>query len=93
MKDNPSACHHCDETNSVRKHGKARSGIQRYYCSACRKTFQVKYLYQGNEDNILEQVKKGLNDGGSRVDISRKLGVEQSVVDRHIYILTMDSSA
>lgn len=93
MKDNPSACHHCGEINSVRKHGKARSGIQRYYCSVCRKTFQVQYLYQGNEDNILQQIKVGINEGYSRIDISRKLGVDLSVVDRHIYVLTMDAIA
>lgn len=91
MTDNPAACHHCSEANSVRKHGKARSGIQRYYCSVCRKTFQVHYLYQGNEENILQQIKIGLNEGDSRIDISRKLGVELNVIDRHIYMLTMDT--
>ncbi|PHI29371.1 IS1/IS1595 family N-terminal zinc-binding domain-containing protein [Budvicia aquatica] len=40
------ACPHCHEWRSVRKHGKTRSGLQRYYCSECRRTFQIKYIYQ-----------------------------------------------
>lgn len=45
MKGKLSACRHCNETGGVRKHGKARSGIQRYYCCECRKSFQIKYIY------------------------------------------------
>ncbi|WP_428829308.1 transposase [Budvicia aquatica] len=38
-------CPHCHKPITVRKHGKARSGIQRYFCRGCHKAFQDKYIY------------------------------------------------
>ncbi|GKX53966.1 hypothetical protein SOASR030_00780 [Leminorella grimontii] len=39
-------CRFCLQANKVRKHGTARSGHQRYLCTECRRTFQLKYIYQ-----------------------------------------------
>ena len=89
MKENLPVCHLCGE-NSVRKHGLARSGVQRYYCTSCKKTFQVRYIYLGNETNIFRQVKALLQEGKSRVDISRQLGVSQGIIDRQIYFITLE---
>ncbi|AKJ42408.1 IS1/IS1595 family N-terminal zinc-binding domain-containing protein [Pragia fontium] len=90
MKGNQPVCHHCSRMDSVRKHGLARSGIQRYYCISCRKTFQVHYIYQGNESNILRQVKTFLDEGRGRIEIGKILGVSQVVIDRHIYQLALE---
>lgn len=38
-------CKYCSQTHTVRKHGMARSGYQRYFCVQCCKTFQRKYIY------------------------------------------------
>ncbi|MBP9643203.1 MAG: IS1 family transposase [Budvicia sp.] len=89
MKGNLPVCHLCGE-NSVRKHGLARSGFQRYYCTSCKKTFQVRYIYLGHETNIFRQVKALLQEGKSRVDISRQLGVSQGIIDRQIYLIAID---
>lgn len=40
------ACPFCNESMNVKKYGFARSGIQRYRCSECAKSFQAKYIYQ-----------------------------------------------
>lgn len=39
-------CPYCVDKTQVRKHGFARSNIQRYRCTGCLKTFQSKYIYQ-----------------------------------------------
>lgn len=33
----------------IRKHGKSRAKIQRYYCGNCKSTFQTKYIYMHNK--------------------------------------------
>ncbi|WP_175020560.1 IS1/IS1595 family N-terminal zinc-binding domain-containing protein [Yersinia hibernica] len=38
-------CPHCDTATQIRKHGKARSGLPRYMCLGCRRTFQSRYIY------------------------------------------------
>lgn len=38
-------CRYCNNTEYVKRHGKGRSGYQRYRCLACQKTFQDKYIY------------------------------------------------
>ena len=38
-------CRYCHKTEYVKRHGKGRSGYQRYRCLECRKTFQDKYIY------------------------------------------------
>ncbi|WP_425482141.1 transposase [Budvicia diplopodorum] len=48
-------CPYCSEKRGVRKHGKARSGLQRYFCCECQKTFQVKYIYHMYKQKSEEQ--------------------------------------
>lgn len=38
-------CRYCQDSQTVRKHGKGRAGYQRFYCVSCCKTFQIKYVY------------------------------------------------
>lgn len=39
-------CPFCNKNTRVKKHGFARSTLQRYHCSSCAKSFQTKYIYQ-----------------------------------------------
>ena len=39
-------CRFCGSTDAVRRHGRAKSGLQRYRCTLCSRTFQVRYIYQ-----------------------------------------------
>lgn len=90
MRDNQPVCHLCGQFNCVRKHGFARSGFQRYYCTSCKRTFQINYIYQGNEANILRQIKILLAEGKSRMEIGQILCTSLAVVDRHIYLLNLE---
>ncbi|WP_170126520.1 IS1 family transposase [Leminorella richardii] len=38
-------CPFCSSAAHVKKFGKSRSGLQRYRCNSCEKTFQDKYIY------------------------------------------------
>lgn len=38
-------CRYCEQSSTVKMHGKVRTGYQRYRCTACQKTFQGKYIY------------------------------------------------
>ncbi|MFV0547699.1 MAG: hypothetical protein ACK5M5_03130 [Limnobaculum xujianqingii] len=92
MHNHPQICLYCCEVNSVRKHGLAASGSQRYYCMSCKKTYQVKYIYQANEINIQRQITALSDEGKSNTEISRLLGVSLRVVDRLInQMALMDS--
>lgn len=86
-------CHHCSERNCVRKHGKARSGLQRFYCSNCKRTFQINYIYHGHEGKIMRQVESLYDEGKTRSEICRNLGINQIVVDRYLYMISMESDA
>lgn len=86
-------CHHCSEKSGVRRHGKARSGLQRYYCSNCKRTFQINYIYQGNEGKIIQQVEALYEQGKSRSEICFNLGVSHAVVDRYLYLLLIEGDA
>ncbi|MGB0360958.1 MAG: IS1/IS1595 family N-terminal zinc-binding domain-containing protein [Endozoicomonas sp.] len=46
----------CQPTKGVVKNGKAKTGHQRYICRKCRKSFQLKYLYNANQPGIYERV-------------------------------------
>lgn len=82
-------CHHCNQTRRVRKHGKGRSGIQRYYCQSCKKTFQTKYIYKANEAQIAQQVTRLLSQGNTPEMIGAVLQVG---LPRVRYYITRDES-
>ncbi|PHI28831.1 hypothetical protein [Budvicia aquatica] len=78
-------CHHCNQTRSVRKHGKGRStGTQRYYCQSCKKTFQTKYIYKGNEAQIARQVTRLISQGNTPEMIGAVLQVGLSTVRHYL---------
>ncbi|WP_144413140.1 IS1 family transposase [Pragia fontium] len=73
-------CHHCNHATQVKKHGKSRTGFQRYYCLVCRKTFQTRYVYKGNEDKIEKQIERLSTQGHLPQAISTSLQVRLSTV-------------
>ncbi|WP_407644441.1 IS1 family transposase [Dongshaea marina] len=61
------ACRYCKQGEHVRRHGFGRGGHQRYYCTACRRTFQLNYHYRAHEPGMKEQiVEMALNGSGVR---------------------------
>ncbi|MBV7690854.1 hypothetical protein KV701_03635 [Limnobaculum sp. M2-1] len=84
-------CHHCGRKNCVRRHGRARSGLQRYYCSGCGRTFQISYIYQGNEGNILRQIEALSEKGKTQMEICRSLGITAMVLDRYLYLISIEN--
>ncbi|WP_159565510.1 IS1/IS1595 family N-terminal zinc-binding domain-containing protein [Budvicia diplopodorum] len=90
IKPNP-CCHYCEDKNHVCKHGKSRSGMVRYLCKACNRSFQTTYIYQGNEADIHRLIQKLLAEGKSNVDIAGQLGIKLNVISRHICMLANES--
>lgn len=39
------ACRYCRKKDGVRKYGRGKTGLQRYRCESCNRTFQDKYIY------------------------------------------------
>ena len=76
-------CSHCNSTNVV-KNGKAPSGLQRFYCNSCRKSFQKEFIYNGNQPGVQERlVDMAMNGSGVR-DTSRVLGISQNTVIKRL---------
>ncbi|GKX49882.1 transposase-like zinc-binding domain-containing protein [Budvicia aquatica] len=84
MLNNTPICTHCDSSNNVKKYGLARSGLQRYRCGHCNKTFQAKYIYPAYEENMAKQVQNLLSKGKTKVQICGILKLRHSVVDRYL---------
>lgn len=81
-------CHYCENPDHVRKYGTSRAGIQRYLCTACNRTFQSRYIYQGNEADIHRLIRKRLDEGQTHSDIAKHLGIRIDVISRHILMLS-----
>lgn len=45
-------CRYCNEIEQVKRHGKSRAGLPRYFCKLCNRTFQARYIYKGSEHKI-----------------------------------------
>ena len=76
-------CPSC-QSELIYRHGKARSGVQRYRCRSCHNCFQLKYLYEANKPGVAEKiVDMALNGSGVR-DTSRVLGISVTTVIAHL---------
>lgn len=73
-------CHYCENSDRVKKHGKGRTGLQRYYCVECGRSFQTRYIYKGNEIRIIQQIKRLNDEGRSPEQISVALQIPVSMV-------------
>ena len=70
-------CPSC-ESELVYRHGKARSGIQRYRC------FQLDYLYEANKPGVTDKISDMAMNGSGVRDTGRVLGISITTVIAHL---------
>ncbi len=64
----------------VLKNGLSKSGMQRYLCKVCGKSFQLQFEKKAYQQGIKEQIiDMSLNGSGTR-DIARVLGIDKNTV-------------
>ncbi|WP_407701256.1 IS1/IS1595 family N-terminal zinc-binding domain-containing protein [Thiothrix eikelboomii] len=52
----------------VYRHGKARSGLQRYRCCDCHHCFQLEYRYEANKLGVTDKISEmAINGSGVRI--------------------------
>ena len=78
------ACVQCRVTDDVVKNGKAKSGLQRFLCRTCKKSFQLDYLYNGNRPGTHEPVVEMAMNGSGVRDTGRVLGISPTTVMAHL---------
>ena len=62
------------------KNGYSRTGKQRYRCTKCGKSFQVKYEYNAWKEGVKEQIERMSINGSGIRDTVRVLGVSINTV-------------
>ena len=68
----------------IDRHGKARSGLQRYRCRDCHYCFQLDDLYEANKPGVTDKITEmALNSSGVR-DTGRVLGISITTVIAHL---------
>lgn len=77
-------CIHCHRPDEVVKNGKARSGIQRFLCRLCGKSFQIDYLYNANQPGTHEKIVQLTHNGSGVRDIERVLAISRTTVIAHL---------
>jgi len=76
----PVLCPVCQQPEAVYRHGKATDGTQRYRCTACRRTFQLRYRHKIHEAGVRARITDlALNGSGIR-DTARVLGISTQAV-------------
>ena len=76
-------CSAC-QSELIYRHGKARSGLQRYRCRDCHHCFQLDYLYEANKPCVTDKIAEmALNGSGVR-DTGRVLGISITTVIAHL---------
>ena len=76
-------CSAC-QSELIYRHGKARSGLQRYRCRDCHHCFQLDYLYEANKPCVTDKIAEmALNGSGVR-DTGRVLGIIITTVIAHL---------
>ena len=76
----PVICPACQQPDAVYRHGKASDGTQRYRCSTCRRTFQLRYRHKVHEPGVRAKITDlALNGRGIR-DTARVLGISPQTV-------------
>lgn len=78
------SCPRCSESSRIRRNGRSASGIQRYRCQNCLKTFQLHFYYAGSSPNMQKTIIEMTNKGSPHRDIARKLGLSLETVLRHL---------
>ena len=76
------ACRFCGGSKEVRRHGTGSTGLQRYRCADCKKTFQIDYNYEACRPGMKEKIiEMAMNNSGIR-DTARVLNVGCNTVLR-----------
>ncbi len=70
------SCH----SDSIYRHGRARSGMQRYRCKDCHHCFQSDYLYEGNKPGVGDKIVDMAMNGSGVRDTGRVLGISVTTV-------------
>ncbi len=76
-------CIHC-QSSLVYKHGKAPTGLQRYRCRECKRSFQYEYRYNANKKDVAEKIITMAMNGSGVRDTARVLGVSITTVINHL---------
>ena len=72
-------CRYC-HSSDLQKNGRRATGIQRWRCKSCHKSFQIAYLYNASKPGVKEQIiELTLNSSGVR-DICRVLKISKNTV-------------
>lgn len=77
-------CPRCNEKYKIRRNGCSTSGMQRYRCQRCLKTFQLDFYYQGANPDIQQTIMDMTINGSEFKDTARILGVSLKTVVRHL---------
>ena len=74
----------CCVSDQVYRHGKSRSGTQRYRWKQCLHCFQLNYVYEAHKPGVADKiVEMALNGSGVR-DTGRVLGISMNTVMAHL---------
>ena len=76
-------CPSC-QSELVYRHGKARSGLQRYRCRDCQHCFQREYLYEANKPGVTDKITDMAMNGSGVRDTGRVLGISITTVIAHL---------
>lgn len=76
-------CPSC-QSELVYRHGKARSGLQRYRCRDCHHCFQLEYLYEANKPGVTDKITDMAMNGSGVRDTGRVLGISITTVIAHL---------
>ena len=68
----------------IYRHGKSRSGEQRYRCRECGHCFQLEYRYEANKPGVTDKISEMAMNGSGVRDTSRVLGISITTVIAHL---------
>jgi transposase len=72
-------CNYCESLN-LKKNGHRANSIQKWFCNACKRSFQLDYRYNARKPGVKEKITElTLNSSGVR-DISRILKINKNTV-------------
>ena len=74
----------CCFCEKIYRHGKSRSGEQRYRCRECGHCFQLEYRYEANKPGVTDKISEMAMNGSGVRDTSRVLGISITTVIAHL---------
>ena len=74
-------CYHCG-SEQTRKHGKTRNGKQRYWCSACGRSFREHPEASGYTEAEKGQILRAYQERSSLRGLTRMFGVSRNTVSK-----------